>query len=277
MREMKMFKKLSIALISAAALLNGCSNGDGIASVGGNTISKEMFDAYLAEKRIPATNQKRIDSALDMYLEREALTMAISESESLDHDALEAELREIKKQMLISRYFDQYLKTITDDEAIRNFYSENSEQYTVQRVKVAHILLRTRGSMDDSEVGAVRTRAQEIYSKVTSGNDFSKLAEEYSEDKISAIKGGDLGWLNDGAVDPVFIKMAFSLEKDEISEIIQTPFGYHIIKSLKTPETLQKSYEAVKGDIRYQLRAEAKKAEFERLLSTVSIEKISND
>lgn len=274
---MKMFKKLSIALISTAAILNGCSNGEGIASVGGESISKEMFDAYLAEKRIPATNQKSVKSALDSYLEREALTMAISKSNLLDLEALEYELREIKKQMLISRYFDQYLKTITDNEAVRNFYSENSEQYTVQRVKVAHVLLRTRASMDDSEIGAVRTRAQEIYSKAISGNDFAKLAEEYSEDNISAIKGGDLGWLNEGAVDPVFIKMAFSLEKDEISEIIQTPFGYHIIKSLKTPQTLQKSFEAVKGDIRYQLRAEAKKTEFERLLSTVDIEKISND
>ena len=272
-----MFKKLSIALISTAAILNGCSNGEGIASVGGESISKEMFDAYLAEKRIPATNQKSVKSALDSYLEREALTMAISKSNLLDLEALEYELREIKKQMLISRYFDQYLKTITDNEAVRNFYSENSEQYTVQRVKVAHVLLRTRASMDDSEIGAVRTRAQEIYSKAISGNDFAKLAEEYSEDNISAIKGGDLGWLNEGAVDPVFIKMAFSLEKDEISEIIQTPFGYHIIKSLKTPQTLQKSFEAVKGDIRYQLRAEAKKTEFERLLSTVDIEKISND
>lgn len=269
--------KLKFVILIVVASLAACSETDYLAKVGGEGITQQEIDSYLTEKRIPTTNQKRVESALDSYLEREALTTAISESELLDHDALEAELREIKKQMLISRYFDQYLKTITDDESVRNFYSENSEQYTVRRVQVAHILLRTRVSMDESEIGAVRTRAQEVYSKATSGNDFSKLAEEYSEDKISAIKGGDLGWLNDGAVDPVFIKMAFSLENDEISEIIQTPFGYHIIKSLKTPETLQKSFEAVKGDIRYQLRAEAKKAEFERLLSTVSIEKISND
>ncbi|PHR94593.1 MAG: peptidylprolyl isomerase [Blastopirellula sp.] len=270
-----MFKKISIALISTAALLNGCSNGEGIASVDGQVISQEMFSAYLAEKRIPTTNKKRIDSALDMYLEREALTTAIEESDVLDSKAIEAELNELKKQMLISRYFDQYLKNSVNEEAIRNFYSSNAEAYQVKRVHVAHILLRTRKTMDESEIAAVRTKAQEIYSKATSSADFTKLAEEYSEDKISAVKGGDLGLLNEGSVSPEFSKIAFSLEQDEISQIIQTPFGFHIIKSLALPQTIQKSFEAVKGDIRYQLKSQAKKAELERLLSTVKIEKFN--
>jgi peptidyl-prolyl cis-trans isomerase C len=272
---MKMFKNLSIALISSAVLLTACSSGNGIASVGGNTISKEMFDAYLAEKRIPATNQKRMDSALDMYLEREALTTAIEESDVLDAKAIEAELNELKKQMLISRYFDQYLKSSVSEESIRNFYSSNAEAYQVKRVHVAHILLRTRKTMDESEIAAVRTKAQELYSKATTDADFTKLAEEYSEDKISAVKGGDLGLLNEGSVSSEFSKVAFSLEQDEISQIVQTPFGFHIIKSIAVPTTVQKSYEAVKGDIRYQLKSQAKKAELERLLSTVEVEKFN--
>jgi len=272
---MKMFKKLSIALISTAAILNGCSNGEGIASVGGELISKEMFDAYLAEKRIPTTNQKRMNSALDMYLEREALTTAIEESDVLDAKAIEAELNELKKQMLISRYFDQYLKNAVNEDAIRNFYSSNAEVYKVNRVHVGHILLRTRKTMDESEIAAVRTRAQELHSKATSNVDFTILAEEYSEDKISAVKGGDLGLLNAGSVSPEFSKAAFSLGQGEISQVIQTPFGFHIIKSIAVPTTVQKSYEAVKGDIRYQLKSQAKKAELERLLSTVEVEKFN--
>ena len=269
--------KLKLATLATIAVLTGCSDSDYIAKIDGQGITKQVFDSYLAEKGIPTTNPKRLESALNSYLEREALTNAIEDSDFLDIAALELEIREIKKQMLISRYFDQYLKSSIDDEAIRNFYAAHAENYTLKRVHVAHILLRTRANMDESEIAAVATKAHEIYSKATSTADFSELAKEYSEDKVSAIKGGDLGWLNDGAVDALFIKTAFSLKQDEISNVIKTPFGFHIIKSIELPETIQKSFEAVKGDIRYQLRAEAKKVEFDRLLSTVSIEKISND
>jgi peptidyl-prolyl cis-trans isomerase C len=266
-----------LATLSIIVVLTGCSDSDYIAKVDGQGITKQVFDLYLAEKRIPVTNSKRLDSALDSYLEREALTNAIESSELLDTAALELEIREIKKQMLISRYFDQHLKSSIDEEAIRNFYAAHAEDYTLKRVHVAHILLRTRSSMDESEIAAVSTKAHEIHSKATSTETFADLAKEHSEDKVSSIKGGDLGWLNDGAVDTLFIKTAFELKQDEVSSVIKTPFGFHIIKSIELPDTIQKSFEAVKGDIRYQLRAEAKKVEFKRLLSTVSIEKISND
>lgn len=266
-----------LATLSIIVVLTGCGDSQYIAKVDGQGITKQVFDLYLAEKRIPATNSKRLDSALDSYLEREALTSAIESSELLDTAALELEIREIKKQMLISRYFDQYLKSSIDEEAIRNFYAAHAEDYTLKRVHVAHILLRTRSSMDESEIAAVSTKAHELHSKATSTETFADLAKEHSEDKVSSIKGGDLGWLNDGAVDTLFIKTAFELKQDEVSSVIKTPFGFHIIKSIELPDTIQKSFEAVKGDIRYQLRAEAKKVEFERLLSSVSIEKISND
>lgn len=269
--------KSKLAALSIIAALTGCSDSDYIAKVDGQGITKQVFDTYLAEKRIPATNAKRLESALDSYLEREALTTAIESSELLDTTALELEIREIKKQMLISRYFDKYLKSSIDEEAIRNFYAAHAEDYTLARVHVAHILLRTRANMDESEIAAVATKAHEMHSKATSTESFSELAKEHSEDKVSSVKGGDLGWLNEGAVDTLFIKTAFGLKQDEVSSVIKTPFGFHIIKSIELPETIQKSFEAVKGDIRYQLRAEAKKVEFERLLSTVSIEKISND
>jgi len=262
-------------IVTSLLILTACSDGKGIASVDGETITQEMFSAYLEEKRIPDTNQKRVESALDMYLEREALTQAIEDSEKLDMQGIEAELNELKKQMTISRYFDQYLKSAVNEEAIRNFYSENSENYQVTRAQVAHILLRTRKTMDESEIGAVRTRAQEIQSKATSDGNFAELAKAHSEDKISAAKGGDLGWLNEGAVAPEFSKVAFTLKEGEVSQVIQTPFGFHIIKSIAAPQTVQKSFESVKGDIRYQLKSEAKKAELERLLSTVEIEKFN--
>lgn len=266
---------LKLSVFSSLLLLSACSQNDGIASIDGHTITQDMFSAYLEEKRIPNSNPKRVESALDMYLEREALTRAIEDSEKLDIKAIEAELNELKKQMTISRYFESYLKNAVNDEAIRNFYSENAENYEVTRAQVAHILLRTRKTMDESELGAVRTKAQELYSKVTSDGDFSELAKEYSEDKISSSKGGDLGWLNEGAVSPEFSKVAFTLKEGEVSQVIQTPFGFHIVKSLAAPQTIQKSFETVKGDIRYQLKSEAKKAELERLLSTVEIEKFN--
>lgn len=246
-----------------------------VASIADQSITKAQFDAFLKFKRLSTDDAKRVDKALDGYLEREALALAIEQEEVLDAQLIAAELNEFRKEMLISRYFEKYLDDVVSDKAVANYYNTNAADYEEQKVKVAHVLVRVKKKMGQTERAAKMTKIQEAYSKLRKGTAFEQIVAEYSEDKVSAKKGGDLGWLKKGAVDEKFSETAFSLKKDELSEPFETPFGFHIVKVLEEPKVAKKPLRAVEGDIRYQLRAKAKRAEVERLTKKLKINKVS--
>ena len=81
-----------------------------------------------------------VDAQLDQYLERESLAHAIEKSDFLDKKQIEVELNEFKKEMLIGRYFENYLKTAVDENAIKNYYANNADQFQTKKVKVAHCI-----------------------------------------------------------------------------------------------------------------------------------------
>lgn len=271
---MKQFPRLVLAISLASIVLAGCDNsGESLAEVNGQSITQERFDAYLKLKRIPAQNAEWVSRELDEYLEREGLAGQIEKQGLLPVDQIEAEVSEFRKQMLISRYFEEYLRERVTDEAVRNFYATNPDQFQAKKVHVAHILLRTNTAMSDAERQALLTKAQEVYSRANAQEDFAALAKEYSEDLLSAQQGGNLGWLQEGAIDPTFSSKVFAMKAGELSEPVVTPFGFHVIKVIEGPQVIKQPFEAVSGDIRYRLRQEAKQAELERLKQAAKIEK----
>lgn len=263
------FTKTTLLLVSAFVMA-ACSN-DNVATVNGKDISNTEFNSYLKFKRLPAKDEKRRKAILDQYLEREAMASMIEKTDVLDPNLIKAELNEFHKEMLISRYFEQFLRDKVTDQAVQNYYSTHAKDYEEKKVHVAHILFRTNSKMSDTEKKAKLTAAQEAYSKLQSGKDFAEIALAYSEDKISGKKGGDLGWLKQGAIDSTFSDKAFALKKGAISDPFETAFGYHIVKLLDGPAVVKRSFEAVKGDIRYQLRNQAKTAEVKRMMAESKI------
>lgn len=253
-------------------LVASCSDPDVVATVNGDKIKKSTVDAYLAYKRIPSDNQDVTKQAVRAYLEKTALADAILQQELLDAEAIEVEIAEFRKQMLVSRYFEKFLAEKVDQQAVKNYYTANQELYQSKKAHVAHILFRTNPKMSEEERQALLTRAHEAYSRATSGEAFADLAAKYSDDKLSAGNGGDLGWVQEGAIDPAFTAKAFELAKDAISEPVVTPFGFHVIKVLDEAQIITKPFETVSGNIRYELRQMAKQAEMERLQGLIKIE-----
>ncbi|MDA8140785.1 MAG: peptidylprolyl isomerase [Desulfobacteraceae bacterium] len=254
--------------------ISGCGKKDEkIASVGGKAVSQSEFDAYLKFKRLNAKDDKQRGALLDQYLDRAALAAAIEKSDVLDQASIKTELEEFRKEMLISRYFEKYLQDKVSDEAVQNYYNTHTSDWEETQVHVAHILIRTNPKMSELERKAKLTTAQEIYSKIRGGKDFGKMAEQFSEDKVSAKSGGDLGWVKQGGIDPNFSKIAFETKEGELSEPFETPFGYHVIKVIEAPRTIKRSFETAAGEIRYRLKNEAKKAELDRLKGNVKVEK----
>lgn len=269
--------KTSLFILFVALNINACKGRtSAVASVNGREISQSEFDAYLKLKHVAAADSKRRAVALDEYLERTAMAGLLEKEGKLDKAAIEAEVEEFRKELVISRYFDQFLTDKVSEVAIKNYYDSHLADYEQRKVHVAHILVRTQPKMAEAEKQAKRTAAQEVYSKLNAGESFEELAKSASEDRISGAKGGDLGWLREGSIDPEFSKRAFAGKAGSVSEPFETPFGFHILKVIEEPKVSRKPFAAAVGDIRYQLRSETKAAEIKRLKELANIKKFGD-
>lgn len=262
------FRMLMISFI-----LVGCSSDENVlGNINGTDVTRDQFDAYLEFKRIKVRDDNHREKLLEQYFERVALSQVIERKfDDKAKQATQAELEDFKRQMNISRYFERYLKESVTDTKIQNYYASNKEQYSDTKVHVAHVLFRLKKGMSEAERKAKLTTATEAWSKIKAGDDFAKIADDYSEDRISAKKAGDLGWLKKGSIDPKFSQKIFEMKINEISEPFETSFGYHIVKIITEEKIVIKPFDAVKGDIRHLLRQEAKDAELQKLKSGVEI------
>ncbi len=123
-----------------------------------------------------------------------------------------------------------------------------------ERVKVRHILIKTQGKPKE-EAPKLKAKAEDILKQLQHGADFAQLAKQNSEDPGSAVKGGELGWIVKGQTVPNFEKTAFSLKPGELSGVVETEYGYHIIQVEEKQTAHTQSFEEVKP----QLLADAQK------------------
>lgn len=124
---------------------------------------------------------------------------------------------------------------VTPDD-LQRYYNEHQDEYRVpEQVEVRHILIKTPppgadGKVDPKAVDAAKQKAEDILKQLHAGADFAKLAEKDSQDTASAKNGGSLGWIQRGQTVPEFEKVAFSLPKGSTSGIVQSSYGFHIIR-----------------------------------------------
>jgi len=141
---------------------------------------------------------------------------------------------------------------ISEDQ-LKAQYQLNIQQYQVpNRVHVEHILLFTKGKTD-AEVAEIKKKAEDVLKQVKKGGNFEDLAKKYSEDPGSKDKGGDLGWIIEKQTVPEFEKAAFSLSKGQVSDLVQTVYGFHIIKVLDRETAHTKPFDEVKDSLRAPL------------------------
>jgi hypothetical protein len=126
--------------------------------------------------------------------------------------------------------------TQVSQEEISRFYQEHQSQF--QQVRARHILFSLQPAADKApspdkplDKEAVRRRALHVLDRVKAGEDFAALAQEFSEDPGSRDTGGDLGFFGRRQMTPAFEKAAFALAPGQISDLVETPFGFHIIKA----------------------------------------------
>jgi peptidyl-prolyl cis-trans isomerase D len=156
-------------------------------------------------------------------------------------------------------------KVSVDDAQLKAFYEEQKTKtpdrfLQAEQRRVRHILLSVN---DPKEDAAVKAKAESLLKRAKAGEDFSKLAKEFSQDPGSAAQGGDLGWSERKIFVGPFGDAAFSMKVDEIQGPVKTQFGYHILKLDGIQPPAVKSFDASKAE----LEAEYRRNEAERLFN----------
>jgi peptidyl-prolyl cis-trans isomerase D len=163
------------------------------------------------------------------------------------------EKRKVKYAVIDTAKADASVQITPDD--LRSYYDQYRDQYkTPEQVKVSHILIKTPppgpdGKVDDKALAEARQRAEDIMKQVKAGGNFEDLAKKYSEDPGSAKQGGSLGWIGKGQTVPEFEKAAFSLPKGQISDLVKSSFGFHIIRVDDKQDAHTKTLDEVKDQI----------------------------
>lgn len=152
------------------------------------------------------------------------------------------------------RFISVSLKALQDNAAepsdaeITEYYNTNKERYVIkEQVKASHILVKTENHNNSDE--ETRAIAEKVKAEVDAGGDFAELAKKHSEDEGTKAKGGDLGFFTRERMVQPFAEAAFALEVGQVSDLVKTQFGYHIIKKEAHDEEKTRPLEEVKGSI----------------------------
>ncbi len=209
-------------LVAASLGTPGMAQESVVAKVNGRDITEA--DLRLAEAEIgndlgtiPADQRRRV---LVEYLIENHLFAEAAENEKLGAGpAFDERLKYWQRRALRDAYFDRSIKSsVTEADARKLYDAQISSAKAQEEVRARHILIETE------------VKAKEVFEKLAHGDDFSKLAKEFSKDPGSKDEGGDLGYFARGQMVPQFEDAAFKLKKGDVSQPVQSQFGWHIIK-----------------------------------------------
>jgi peptidyl-prolyl cis-trans isomerase D len=175
------------------------------------------------------------------------------------------EKRKVKYALIDLQAIRERTKIAPED--IQRFYEDNQQQYSTQeQVRASHILLKTEGK----DEAAVRKEAEALLAKLKGGADFAQLATKMSEDVQSAKQGGDLGFFNRGDMVKEFEDAAFGMKPGELSGVVKTVHGFHIIKVTEKHEASTRTLDQVRVQIEDQLKWDRAQKEGDRIASDLA-------
>lgn len=263
---------LSVALVSAMAVtsisckqkeaVKGSSSGPVLAKINNTEITLDDFNERLKEYPSVAhggtLDLETKKGFLDNLIIRELLYQE-SIRTGLDKEKETAQiLEEMKKRILVDTFFKKELEENIkiSDEELKKYYDDHPEEAKAPvEVRASHILLKTR------------EEAESVLQKLKAGSKFEELAKSSSIDTGSKVRGGDLGFFRSGMMVPEFEDVALKLQKGETSSIVETRFGFHIIKVTDKRTGKERSFNEAKAELEQNLLKKKKKEKFDSLVA----------
>jgi peptidyl-prolyl cis-trans isomerase C len=164
---------------------------------------------------------------------------------------------QIKKGLTINKYIEQNFveKTVIPDSEVKAFYDNNQSQFAKpESVKASHILILLEPTSDETQKKAAREKIEKIQARIKAGEDFATLAKENSQDPGTSVKGGELGSFTRGQMVKPFEDAAFALAPGAVSDIVETQFGFHIIKVTDKQPAGKYNFDEVKENLTKYLK-----------------------
>lgn len=188
----------------------------------------EAAELMAANPQIPAQTEV-VGSLADIWVDYTILAELVSRDSTLENLDLGPMVRPYTESRIFSQLREQVVTadTVIDEDQLERLYQEQAPGL---RVRARHVLLSVPAGADEAARDSVRELADSLREMAAEGADFAALAREHSEDPGSARTGGDLGWFERGRMVKPFEDAAFALQPGEVSDVVETPFGLHIIK-----------------------------------------------
>ncbi len=185
---------------------------------------------------------KITDAMLKDYYDKNSTQFVIPEEAKIEYVVLNADA--------ISAHIN-----VTDDD-IKAYYEQNKKRYSVdEQRRASHILVAVKKDASEADKAAAKAKAEKLLAQLRqTPGDFAKLAKEHSDDPGSAEKGGDLDYFSHGMMVPPFEAAAYKLKQGEISDLVQSDFGFHIIQLTDVKAGSVKPLDEVKSEIAAEIR-----------------------
>ena len=251
-------------------------------------IKKDVLENLIGRELLYQTSQKHgikvdeaaINNQLAMLKKRfpsEAEFNKVLSKNNLSEAAMRAQL---ERNTAIKEFIDkQFVQKVTiSDKESKAYYESNPDLFKQpEQVQASHILIKIDSKADESQKAQARKKIEKIQKRLQKGEDFAALAKEFSQCPSNA-KGGDLGYFHRGQMVPPFEQVAFALQPGAVSDIVETKFGYHLIKVIDKKAETTIPYKDVKDKLEQHLKQEKIQKEVtlyvEKLKEKAKVEKV---
>lgn len=254
---------LLVSIIFVASCTKGETKSNVIAKVGNKSITQADLQAEIQalppEAKMFFQGPEGISRLVDEIINKELLYLE-AKKRGLDKDKeFQRQLEEFKKLTLINQLLKKEMETASkiSDKELKDYYDKNKDEFTINnQVRLSQIVVKT-----DEE-------AKKVYERIQKGEDFSKIASEMSQDKLSAKSGGDIGIFRKGEMIPELESVAFGLKKGDVSMPVRLKDKIHILKVTDAKGTVIE-FEKVKGMIEQRVMVEKQREAFDKLLENL--------
>ena len=237
-------------------------SGKVLAVVNGNKITQSDLEAIISNLpprarsfyKSPQAQKQLVDNLITKeLLYHEAVKRGIDKEKEIRN-----QMENQRREVLIRALLDQVTEERSTDDLLRKRFEKDKERYSKPQVKASHILIKDQAL------------ANKVYQRAKKGENFSKLAKEFSQDPSNKNKGGDLGFFPKERMVKEFSDKAFNMKVGEISEPVKTRYGYHIIKLTEKRES--QPFEEVKERVASDIKRSARQEYIEELKNSAKID-----
>ena len=234
-------------------------------------IEEKLIDQEAKKSGIKISS-KEIEATLEEVRRRNAVTQEdLEKALAVEGLTLETYKKQIEKSLQRQKLINWSVKVETGagEKELREFYQKNVGRYrTNETYRPGHILLVIPRGATSEEIREIRKKGQKVLEKIKGGEDFGEMALLYSQD-ASGKNRGDLGYFKKGELFPVFEKEALRLKVGEVSGLLRTEFGYHIIKLLDRKGVDPLPFEEVREKVKADYYEDEMEKAFKQFLSTL--------